>query len=281
MQKSFKIGLLLSAFAAVLFPSSVNAGIKYWDNPEYKSYDVGDYAAQESLVLNYDGIRNVGAAADHDPNATTWKNLGTGGSNYDMVQKGSPTSASCWSENGFFFEGKTWFVTPNKVSLPNAYEMEALVNAAYSKQTGIGYILFVSTAYPRTDDGGWAWGSIAIRQNGSPFNQNIGGTAYAGKACFNTTSAGSAYRPAMLDDSYGYLTALANRTYVSFFTGVEEPTDVPGRIGLASGKTALGTTSLYFYLGGHNTNGGGETSVGEPLIGTIRNFRFYSTPLSY
>ena len=265
--------------AAAMAAAPSLAGVKYWDDPAFRAYDVDSYVTN-GLVLNYDGIRNVGAAADHDPNATTWVNLGTGGSDYDMVQKGSPT-ASCWSDNGFFFEGKTWFVTPNKVSLPNAYEMEALVNAAYSKQTGIGYVLFVSTAYPRTNDDGWAWGSIAIRKNGSPYSQTINGTSYAGKACFNTTSAGSAYRPALLDDSYGYLTAIANRTYVSFFTGLEEPTGVPGRIGLASGKTALGTTSLYFYLGGHNTNGGGETSVEEPLIGTIRNFRFYSTPLSY
>ena len=273
-----RVAAALIAAAMASAPSL--AGVKYWDNPAFKAFDVGDYAAQESLVLNYDGIRNAGPDAVHDPNATTWVNLGTGGSDYDMVRKGSPT-ASCWSENGFFFEGKTWFVATNKVSLPNAYEMEALVNAAYSKQTSIGYVLFVSTAYPRTDDGGWAWGSIAIRQNGSPFNQTINGTSYAGKACFNTTSAGSAYRPAMLNDSYGYLTALANGTYFSFFTGLEEPTGAPGRIGLASGKTEIGTTSLYFYLGGHNTNGGGETSVGEPLIGTIRNFRFYSTPLSY
>ncbi|MBR1836218.1 MAG: hypothetical protein IJ783_02920 [Kiritimatiellae bacterium] len=267
---------LAAAFALAL-PAS--AGIKYWDNPEFKAYDVGDYV-QDGLVLNYDGIRNAGADLPHDPAATTWKNLGSGGATYDMVKKGSPTS-SYWTGSGFYFEGKTWFVVPNKVALPNAYEMETLVDAAYTKQTGIGYILFTSTVYPRQADGGWAWSSVAIRQNGKPYSQTIDGTSYAAKAVFNTTSANTAYRPALLDDSYEYLTALANKTYASFFTGLEEPSGVPGRIGLSSGKTALGTTSLYFYLGGHNTDGGGETSVGEPLIGTIRNFRFYSAPLSY
>ena len=30
-----------------------HAGIKYWDNPEYKAYDVGDYV-QGDLIWNYD-----------------------------------------------------------------------------------------------------------------------------------------------------------------------------------------------------------------------------------
>ena len=36
------------------------AGVKYWDNPGFRAYDVGDYV-QDGLVLHYDGIRNVGA----------------------------------------------------------------------------------------------------------------------------------------------------------------------------------------------------------------------------
>ena len=43
-----------------------HAGIKYWDNPEFKAFDVGDYV-QDGLVVNYDGIRNAGPDADHDP----------------------------------------------------------------------------------------------------------------------------------------------------------------------------------------------------------------------
>ncbi len=264
---------------AVLGQATASAGIKYWDNPDFKAFDVGDYV-QDGLVLNYDGIRNAGPGADHDPDATTWVNLGTGGSDYDMAKKGSPAS-SYWTGSGFYFEGKTWFVAPNKVALPNAYEMETLVDAEYTKQTSIGYVLFMSTAYPRMADNGWAWGSIAIRQNTKPFNQTINDTVYAAKAVFNTHGANTAYRPALLDNSYEYLTALANKTYASFFTDLEEPSGVPGRIGLASGKTALGSNSLYFYLGGHNAeNNSNETSVGETLIGTIHNFRYYSAPLS-
>ena len=66
---------LLLVGAAVI-AAACHAGIKYWDNPDFKAFDVGDYV-QDGLVLNYDGIRNAGADQPHDSTATTWKNLGT------------------------------------------------------------------------------------------------------------------------------------------------------------------------------------------------------------
>ena len=52
-------------------------GVKYWDNPDFRAFDVGDYAA--GAVWNYDGIRNQGADQPHSTTATTWKNLGSYG----------------------------------------------------------------------------------------------------------------------------------------------------------------------------------------------------------
>ena len=92
--------LMIVAAAAA---ATCNAGIKYWDNPDFKAFDVGDYV-QDGLVLNYDGIRNAGADQPHDSNATTWKNLGSGGAPYDMLRKGNPTS-SCWTDTGYYFDG--------------------------------------------------------------------------------------------------------------------------------------------------------------------------------
>ena len=57
MQKTFNIaGWLLSALMATSFPSSADAGLKYWTTG---NYDADSYV-QDGLVLNYDGIRNVG-----------------------------------------------------------------------------------------------------------------------------------------------------------------------------------------------------------------------------
>ena len=270
--------LMIGAMAVAV---TCHAGIKYWDNPDFKAFDVGDYV-QDGLVLNYDGIRNVGPNAAHDPNAITWANLGSGGAKYDMVRKGNPTS-SCWTVNGYYFEGKTWFVATNKFSVPNAYEIESLVNAEHAKQTDIGYVFFLSTVYPRTSDEGWRWGSIGIRKAGTTFNQTIDGKEYKGTMNLNTdgSGAGTAKRPVLLDESFEYLTAVVNKTYASLFTGLHEPAGVPGRSGLGSGRTELSGNSLYINLGGHNLNNGGETSYSEALVGTIRNFRYYSSPLSY
>ena len=61
-----------------------HAGVKYWDNPDFKAFDVGDYV-QDGLYLNFDGIRNAGANVDHAPDATTWVNLGTGGASLNAT----------------------------------------------------------------------------------------------------------------------------------------------------------------------------------------------------
>ena len=67
-------------------------------------YDVGDYV-QDGLYLHLDGIRNAGAAADHDGAAETWKNLGTGGANLDAVfdYASNASAGDGWTANGYEF----------------------------------------------------------------------------------------------------------------------------------------------------------------------------------
>ncbi len=269
------------AALALSVASTATAGVKYWDNPDFKEFDVGDYV-QDGLVLNYDGIRNAGADCPHNPSATTWVNLGTGGSAYDMVKKGSPAS-SYWTGNGFYFDNKTWFVTPNTLNHGDSYEIESLVDAEHDSQPNIGYILFLSTVRPRNTDEGWRYGSIGIRAKNTTYTGQK--SPYdGGVMCLNTDrstmGAGTAKRPILRDETFQYLTAIANDTYTALFTGLDEPTDAPGYSGLGSGGTALESEALYFYLGGHNANNKDDTTTAECLTGTIRNFRYYSAPLS-
>ena len=67
-------------------------------------YDVGDYV-QTGLYLHFDGIRNAGKTADHDNEATTWVNLGNGGTSlnatFDYALSGQP--ASSWADDGYNF----------------------------------------------------------------------------------------------------------------------------------------------------------------------------------
>ena len=62
----------LVLFSAVAFTCALaQGGIKYWDNPEYKTFDVGDYVP--GAVWHYDGICNQGTNVAHSMTATTWK----------------------------------------------------------------------------------------------------------------------------------------------------------------------------------------------------------------
>ncbi|MBQ3290306.1 MAG: hypothetical protein IJH50_12975 [Kiritimatiellae bacterium] len=67
-------------------------------------FDVGDYV-QNGLYLHFDGIRNVGKTADHDDNAATWVNLGTGGAKFNATFdfEKSGATASSWATDGYNF----------------------------------------------------------------------------------------------------------------------------------------------------------------------------------
>ena len=67
-------------------------------------FDVGDYV-QDGLYLHFDGIRNVGATADHDDEAMTWVNLGTGGASFNATfdYEKSGATASGWAADGYNF----------------------------------------------------------------------------------------------------------------------------------------------------------------------------------
>ena len=66
--------------------------------------DVGNYAS-EGLAMFFDGYRNAGRAAPHDPAATAWANLAGTGNNAPLTVN---DAESKWLENGYFFGGGTY-----------------------------------------------------------------------------------------------------------------------------------------------------------------------------
>ena len=60
-----------------------------------------DYAQRDSLLIQWDGIDNVGTGT-HDPNATTWKNIAPGATDYDLTltDSGGWTGGKALSVNG-------------------------------------------------------------------------------------------------------------------------------------------------------------------------------------
>ena len=263
------------AFAATMFAAlSASAGIRYWDNPAYRAFDVDCYV-QDGLVLHYDGIRNAGPNADHDPDATTWKNLGTGGSTYDMAKGGAAANSGWTAGKGFHFAGDAYFKSSGKYALPEYYEIQALVDAKASDHTGIGYIYTrVFADAWKSDDTAWNGSSIAVRPE---WSQTVSGTTYKGSLVFNTHyySNGRPMVPTSSATTYDYITALGDSKSAALFTGLEVPTAMPGRASPQSGSWNARNAS-YVYLGGHD-NGSG---VGEALTGTVKSFRYYSRILS-
>ena len=81
---------VVGAFA----PSAANAALKY---------EPSNYAAQDNLVVNFDGIRNAGLLKAHDDSAETWKNIGRIANDAGFTAKSG--DASAWAADGYHFAG--------------------------------------------------------------------------------------------------------------------------------------------------------------------------------
>ena len=110
-------------------------------------YDVDDYV-QDGLVLHFDGIRNAGATAAHDSNATTWKNLVDDSHNATKTTFTSPASASTvgsWAGNGYVFGGRDYFAI-DSLSLGDEVTVQSMVDYDNSNQVGTWPVLFGATS---------------------------------------------------------------------------------------------------------------------------------------
>ena len=277
---SLVTALALAAFVA-------NADVKYWDNPGFRDYDVGDYV-QDGLVVNYDGIRNAGPAAPHDSSAMTWVNSANPGT-YDMTRYstngtvGASSSATAaawnndasrgsWTDTGFVFNKDACFHQPSSFYIPKTYTIQSLVDAKPGDQNGIGYIMCPSNA------NNWAYCSYGMRSSG--YNYGNGSPANT----FYLVSGSIGKRPAVRGASairFSYMTAIQNVNDGVIFSETEAPwsaTYSPDTsYGHAYDSSKAGTAYTYstgFCIGGHYPR------TDEMLKGTIMNYRFYDRCLT-
>ncbi|MBQ6247877.1 MAG: hypothetical protein IJK04_13485 [Kiritimatiellae bacterium] len=269
------------AFAFVLaLPAS--AGVKYWDNPDFKAFDVGDYV-QDGLVANYDGIRNAGPDADHDPNAMTWVNCvdsakwpllwcsyiwNESTSKYEW--KKSNTSEGEWASDGFVFDGLTYFAKwndSNPVVLGPDFTYQFGTDGTISSQKQ-------NTQYLIVPSSNWNYGGVGLR-----------------KAAGGGTTANSVYAVDLsINSSRPYFTAPGGELgYVNYIvdyssTGKEYITDgasIPTASGSSLAISASPSKSYtWFSLGGFHSHSD-PTAIGklEGFTGTIHFFRIYSKAL--
>ena len=266
MSKSFV------AIGAVLVAVTCHAGIKYWDNPDYKAFDVNDYVP--GAVWNFDGIRNAGIDQPHSTTATTWANLGSSGSNNDMFIRlqnqagtgwynGASTTeplanlgtingrdTGSWTENGFTFTGDSELRSKGSINSGTSYTIQMLVDAKIASQTKTKPYL------------------MSVQQNNFAFYVDRANS----KLLWGVENSSASDDPFMSGDTLGYVTAILNGTdkTAAFFSGTKIPTSGDGfqSFSSLSGKSDSG----YCICGYTGTDG--------LFKGTMYSYRYYKRVLT-
>lgn len=259
----------LALAATALTAVSANAGIKYWDNPDYRAFDVDCYVP--GAVWNLDGIDNAGVGV-HDSTATTWKNLGSSGSDNDMFiritnQAGNGwgnTSAlaslgtvnerdtGSWVDNGFVFAGDSElrYNNPGRIDTGTSYTIQMLVDGTIDGQ-----------AYPYTY-------LMSIQKDHFAFMVDKS----TGRLYWKTQNSTTSNHPFMTDGSLGYMTAILDGTAktAAFFSGTVPPTTGDGfrQFSSVSGKSDTGGCIC------------GYTAYDGFFTGTMHSYRYYTNVLS-
>lgn len=254
---NFTRNTIFALAAAIGAALPATAGLKYWTTG---GYDADSYV-QEGLVLNYDGIRNAGLGQPHSTNATTWVNLGSGGSTYNLSQ--SKANKGTWGADGFYFSGSNTFASTQPFTIGTSYTVQALLDAETAAQgpkgDQIGYVFF-----PHNDANDF-WKTYSIGVRGA---SNSAGDRIRLNIQNYFTSATD-----LSGTSFDYVTAIIDITNAWFFAG----TTLANKKSLASGKTLAAITPNVWGIGGNP--GASATGAGQALYGTIKSYRHYTRPL--
>lgn len=121
------IGRLAAVLAAgfALGALQANAALKY---------EPSNYAARSDLLLQLDGIRNVGLLKAHDGDASQWIDLAAGNS----VSFGNKTGSgvvSEWADDGYVFGGGEIGRLADAITLGNAFTIQLVFDVDKSAQT--------------------------------------------------------------------------------------------------------------------------------------------------
>ena len=86
------------------------------------TWDVGDYI-QDGLVMHYDGIRNVGATAEHDSSATQWKDLSPN-AGYAVNRACVYGGNGYWVDDAYVVTGMSCMETQNQPALGGEFTIQ-------------------------------------------------------------------------------------------------------------------------------------------------------------
>ena len=132
VSSAFAARALAPMALALLVPATAWAGLLY---------EPSNYAARDALLLQLDGIRNVGMLKAHDNAAATWTDLAAG----NCVSFGNKTGSgvvSEWADDGYVFGGGEIGRLADAVTLGNAFTIQLVFDADKSAQTA-SYPFFI------------------------------------------------------------------------------------------------------------------------------------------
>ena len=269
MQKVIKTRMLAPALIATLISISADAGLKYWTSGsiEYRA----DSYVQDGLMLNYDGICNVGMNADHSTATTIWKNLGSGGATYDLTLTNWAEGRGAWENDGYRFTtevGKgayfgspsiSWDLSGQNRTIQIACDINRTDRQCETSTRNLGYIFYGMSGSKCSGNDAWRWFSVGVRSD------NGTSSGVYSLAC------NLAYTYAV-GDHFDYITSILGADYVSTFTGTTPPTSGTANTGYSKDASKRGdmTTITKFTLGG---------SAGQGLTGKIKSARYYNRVL--
>ncbi len=152
--------------------------------------EADDYV-QLGLLANYDGKRNVGIDAAHDPEATTWKNLVAGGPDLSFVKSSGDTD--CWTNNSAYAFSSTSYAEMKNTLTVNGSGLEITIEMVLDADPKMSGKFLDSTASQ-----GYIYGSSTLTR---PWWENRGiSGAYIG--CYNWTGK---YLTAMSTEDKSYI----------------------------------------------------------------------------
>ena len=231
----------LGAFFGAFFPSSASAALKY---------EPTNYAARENLLLQLDGIRNVGLLKAHDGDASQWIDLATGNS----VSFGNKTGSgvvSEWADDGYVFGGGEIGRLADAITLGNAFTIQLVYDADKSAQTA-NYPFFF-------DCGGDNCGFYTYKGNNNQLIFRVKAVSGVSDASINPYT-----------DRHYYATALYDKGKSSVFE------TATGSVTAGTTTTAVGARA--FTIGGRWLGSASDTD--RYLTGTIKAVRVYNKVLS-
>ena len=201
--------MLIGSIGLALTSASVRAGLLY----EPDAY------VQDGLVLQLDGIRNAGANAPHDANATVWANLAGGGGATKTAYTGTGKNSSGtgrWLDNAFYMDADWYFKTIGVIPASESVTVEVFGDFTPAQPTTYPNFISVADGGSTTDCGIW--------MNGGALKWKLDSYGFTGST-----------RPTISSwDKQGFAAALDASQVVLYASGATVSNTQTGR---TSGKT--------------------------------------------